>query len=87
MNSNTSCQATPEQVEAYLKQRLGRRIRELRVVLHEGRLILKGQVASYYAKQLAQHAAMRANGLAIRANEIEVLGTSAVSEPDHANRG
>jgi len=33
---------------------------------------LRGQVHTYYAKQLAQHAVMETTGLPILANEIEV---------------
>jgi osmotically-inducible protein OsmY len=42
------------------------------VVLHAGGVILRGQARTFYAKQLAQHAAMDITGLPVLANEIEV---------------
>ncbi len=57
---------------ALLFQRWGRRIRDLRVELKGGGLILYGRAATYYAKQLAQHAAAEAAGLPVHANAIEV---------------
>jgi hypothetical protein len=41
------------------------------VVVHEG-LVLRGRAQTFYTKQLAQHAVMRATALPILANEIEV---------------
>jgi hypothetical protein len=67
--------ATPaDQFEAHIKRRLiGRvRLRSFRVLVHEQGLILQGCALTYYAKQLAQHAAMDITGLPILANEIEV---------------
>lgn len=57
---------------AILIQRWGRRIRHLRVELEGGGLVLHGQAATYYAKQLAQHAAAEAAGLPVCTNAIEV---------------
>ncbi len=57
---------------ALLFQRWGRRIRDLRVGLKGGGLVLYGQAATYYAKQLAQHAAAEAAGLPVRINAIKV---------------
>jgi hypothetical protein len=45
-------------------------------------LILRGRVFSYYAKQLAQHAAMQIHGLPILANEIHVQWDLAVPDAD-----
>jgi osmotically-inducible protein OsmY len=59
-----------------LKQRLGRQILDLRVVIHEGHVLLQGFAVTYYAKQMAQHAALEVIGLPIRTNEIEVRGVS-----------
>jgi hypothetical protein len=59
-------------VEAILWQRWGRRVRDLRLGLHGDGLVLRGRAPTYYAKQLAQHAAAEASGLPVRANEIEV---------------
>ena len=35
--------------------RTGRRVRHLAIELHPERIILRGQAATYYVKQLAQH--------------------------------
>jgi hypothetical protein len=57
---------------AHVKCRLGGRIHDFRlVVVHEG-LVLRGRAQTYYTKQLAQHAVMKATALPILANEIEV---------------
>jgi osmotically-inducible protein OsmY len=72
----SSVKVTPkmssEEAEALLKQRLGSQVVGLRVRFHEGGIALQGTAYSYYAKQLAQHGAMRIFGLPILANEIEV---------------
>lgn len=47
-------------------------IRELRVELHEGGLILSGSAYSYYGKQVAQHEALRRTGLVLLANRVVV---------------
>jgi hypothetical protein len=57
---------------AILLQRWGRRIRHLRVDLADGGLVLNGWADTYYAKQLAQHAAAEATGLPVHTNAIEV---------------
>jgi osmotically-inducible protein OsmY len=67
--------ATPtDQLETLIKRLLlGRAaLRRIRVVVHEQGLVLQGCAATYYAKQLAQHAAMEVTGLPLLANEIEV---------------
>jgi CheY-like chemotaxis protein len=51
---------------------LGRRVRDLRVEVHGGGLVLRGRASSYHAKQLAQHAAMAVTDLPLSANEIVV---------------
>jgi hypothetical protein len=45
---------------------------ELRVVIQNGAVILRGQAFTYHAKQLAQHVTMEEIKLPILANEIEV---------------
>ena len=60
------------QLEAYIRSRLVRRIRDFNLELRDGGLVLRGQTSTYYAKQLAQHAVMKATDLPIMANEIEV---------------
>lgn len=61
-----------DQVEAHILSRLGSRVRYLRVLLRDNGLVLRGYTQTYYAKQLAQHAAAEITGLPIHANEIEV---------------
>jgi hypothetical protein len=72
MSVNIPPKMTAEEAEALLKQRLGSRVLDLRVRIHEDGIALQGTAYSYYAKQLAQHGAMRIFGLPILANEIEV---------------
>ena len=67
MNDNASTR-----VESLLRDRLSRRIWDLRVVIEEGGVVLQGFTFSYHCKQLAQHVIMQALGLKIRANQIEV---------------
>ena len=59
-------------LEARVKCRLDGRVRRLHLSLRDSGLILRGSSASYYGKQLAQHAAMELSELPILANEIEV---------------
>ncbi len=61
-----------ERLEALLHRRLGNRIRSLRVRVHSTGVILQGRVATYHAKQLAQHAVMELANLPLLANDIEV---------------
>jgi len=67
--------ATPERLarlEEHIQSRLTGRVHDLRLVLHEGGLVLRGHAHTYHAKQLAQHAVMGATNLPIWANEIDV---------------
>lgn len=61
-----------EHLEALLMRRLGNRIRDLRVLVQSEGIVLQGRSSTYYAKQLAQHAAMEMSQYPIAANEIEV---------------
>jgi hypothetical protein len=74
MNSESTTSTPAVQVEALIqRQLLGRvRLRRFRVLVQEQGLVLQGCAPTYYAKQLAQHAAMEVSGLPIMANEIEV---------------
>jgi osmotically-inducible protein OsmY len=65
--------AETDRLEDLLSRRLGNRIRDLRVVLQQAGLVLRGWTETYYAKQVAQHAAMELSGMPILANEIEVM--------------
>jgi hypothetical protein len=43
------------ELERQVMARTGRRVRQLAIEVGAGRVILKGQAATYYVKQLAQH--------------------------------
>lgn len=62
-----------ERLEGLLTRRLGSRIRDLRIVLQQAGLVLRGRTETYYAKQVAQHAVMELSRMPILANEIEVM--------------
>jgi len=64
--------ASAEQVEVLLKERLGTRVRGLRVLAREGGVVLQGTVYTFYSKQVAQQVAMKELRLTVLANEIEV---------------
>lgn len=55
-----------------VQRELSSRLRDFRVERKGKGVVLAGRVATYYAKQLAQHAVMRATVLPILENEIEV---------------
>lgn len=61
------------QLEAKVQNSLKGSVRGLHLAVRDCGLVLYGQAFSYYAKQLAQHAVMRAGVLPIVANEIHVL--------------
>jgi osmotically-inducible protein OsmY len=72
MIHNAAPRAHRAQLESKLLNRLGRQIRDLRIHVRDTGVVLYGQATTYYAKQLAQHAAMEITGLPVLANEIEV---------------
>ena len=43
------------QLERNVQVRTGRRVRHLAIEVHPERVVLRGQAATYYVKQLAQH--------------------------------
>jgi hypothetical protein len=57
----------------HLKTRLRGRLRDLRMFVRDGGVVIRGVANSYYVKQLAQHAVMQLVSLPIAANEIIVL--------------
>jgi hypothetical protein len=61
-----------ERLEAHVQSRLHGRVRNFRLGVRGGGLVLAGQARTYYAKQIAQHAVMEATELPITANEIAV---------------
>lgn len=72
MGQDTSAAAPVDLFEEALQRRLVGRVRDLHVEFHGQGLVLRGWSRTYYAKQLAQHAAMEVTGLQILANEIVV---------------
>ena len=64
--------AEVERLEKLVQSRLNGRVRNFRVVVCGGGVILTGQSRTYYAKQLAQQAVLEASALPILANEIQV---------------
>jgi hypothetical protein len=59
-------------MESQIRRRLGSRVRNLRIIISQEGLTLKGSAFNFHAKQLAQHAAMELAELPIVANEIQV---------------
>jgi osmotically-inducible protein OsmY len=51
--------------------------RKVRFEAHEGRVVLRGTVSSYYQKQMAQEVVRRLQGVERIENELEVDWTSA----------
>jgi hypothetical protein len=51
-------------------------LRGLQIEDHEGCLVLRGRVSSYYLKQLAQESIRSISGVAEIRNVVEVVGTS-----------
>jgi osmotically-inducible protein OsmY len=49
---------TTLEIEHRILERIGGRIRNLRVIRSDGRMILEGSSGSFHAKQLATHAAL-----------------------------
>jgi hypothetical protein len=60
-------------LEQRIQDRLNGWVRNFRLFVRDGGLVLQGRSFTYYAKQLAQHMVMAAIDLPIGANEIEVL--------------
>ncbi len=61
-----------DHLESLMQRRLGNRIRNLRVLVQAGGVILRGRTTTYHAKQLAQHAVMELCNLPVLANDIDV---------------
>lgn len=60
-------------MEATVRQLLGSRVRDFRLVDLGECLVLSGKTTTYYAKQLAQHAILTENRTAFVVNNIEVI--------------
>ena len=61
------------QLVGELRQRLGGRIRDVRLTQMADQLVLHGQANTYYAKQLAQTIVLELVEQVVLANEIVVL--------------
>lgn len=61
-----------EELEGLVQCRTSGRIRDLRIDAYSDRVVISGRTSTYYAKQLAQQAAMELAGLGQLRNEIEV---------------
>jgi len=66
-------QALAVQVERLVREKTSGLIRDLRVSVHRGEIVLSGRAATYYAKQLATHAALDACDDVTLTNDIEVF--------------
>jgi hypothetical protein len=60
------------ELEKAVLLRLGARVRDFRLAIENGKLVLRGRARTYYVKQLVQHAVMETSKLLIQANHIEV---------------
>jgi osmotically-inducible protein OsmY len=61
-----------EDLRRRLKETGYHELRQLDVTYHEGLVVLRGRVGSYYVKQLAQSVLMRVEGICLLVNSIEV---------------
>jgi osmotically-inducible protein OsmY len=59
-------------IERVVQSRTGGKIQALKVVVERDGVCLQGRCATFYSKQLAQHAAMDLSGELTLTNEIEV---------------
>jgi hypothetical protein len=62
---------TATELENRIRDRVGRRIDGLKVILHDHGFVLRGHVRNYYTKQLAQQAALEV-GAPVLTNDIQV---------------
>lgn len=66
-------QALAQRVERMVREKTTGLIRDLRVDVQPGEVILTGRAATYYAKQMATHAALDACDDLTLTNDIEVF--------------
>jgi hypothetical protein len=81
--SDTITPAGLEELQGLLQSKFRGQVREVRVVLRDGLVVLQGIAISYYAKQLAQHLALRTLHKAALRNEIDVRRAAPQPEPDN----
>jgi hypothetical protein len=70
--TDAATRETLARIEEHVRYRLTGLLRDFQLVFRDNGLVLRGQVHTYYAKQLAQHAVMEVSSLPIGANEMEV---------------
>src|SRR5437667_6263216 len=71
MKADSLMETTPaqlDQIQSRLQEKLGGRVRDFRLLLHDCGIVLRGRADTFHAKQLAQHAVMNEIGLPIVAN-------------------
>jgi len=61
-----------DELEGHLQTCLSGRVWGLRLAFQHDGVVLRGRTHTYYAKQLAQQALMKARAMPIVANEIQV---------------
>jgi len=69
----SSRQTLSEHIERLVRQRTSGLIRDLKIDVLPGEILLTGRAATYYAKQLATHAALDACEHLTLTNDIEVF--------------
>jgi hypothetical protein len=79
--SDTITPANLDALQGLLQCRLRGMVRDVRVVLRTGQVVVQGIAGSYYAKQLAQHLALRELATAALVNEIDVRRAAPESGP------
>ncbi|HTI52328.1 MAG TPA: BON domain-containing protein [Planctomycetaceae bacterium] len=67
-----SQQALADRIDRQVRQRTTGLIRDLKIEVLPGEVLLTGRAATYYAKQLATHAALDACDHLTLTNDIEV---------------
>jgi hypothetical protein len=78
MSNNVSAPLR-DQLERQVRNWTGRRIRNLAIELNPERVILRGQVSSYYVKQLAQHSVRESLPDLVLENSIVVENASGLA--------
>jgi hypothetical protein len=78
--NDTITPANLEALQGLLQCRLRGMVRDVRVVLRTGQVVVQGIAASYYAKQLAQHLALNTLATTALVNEIDVRRVTPRSE-------
>jgi osmotically-inducible protein OsmY len=77
MDGFACCGQSSSQVDVHLHRRLGPAVKNVTFDYDRGTLTLRGQVMSYYQKQLAQEAVIKLDHVREVVNRIEVSASSA----------